>query len=115
MNHWYFIVPLAVLSYAAILFIGLQLGVYLHELRELVQDLNYRLRNVEAEEDDSSAVIETTPQTIETKRRKGQLPSHDDEDSAIVTVKSPKQLREERDAKLKAELDEIQGHSSRIE
>ena len=116
MNHWYFIVPLAVISYVVVLAFGYWVGMKYGDLLDRIQRLHEENEARKAEEaDQGSAVVETTPQIIESKRRKGQLPTNDDEDSAIVTVKTPRQIQEEKDAKIKADLDEIQGHSSRIQ
>lgn len=105
MNHWYFIVTLSVISYALILLFGLIVGYSFRDLKDRVQQLHEdnEARKAE-EEDDTPAVINTTPQSIERKARAGKL---DDEDSAIVTVKSPKQIQEDQDRKLQEDLDKL--------
>lgn len=114
MNHWYFIVPLAAVSYLCALALGYVLGYVHSRLYERMNELLGRVEDLEPEEnEDDTAIIETTPQLIEKKRRQGKAPEDNDE-SAIITVKSPRQLAQEKAAREKAELDEIQGHSSRI-
>lgn len=48
----------------------------------------------EVEEPDEPQVITTTPRLIETKRRAGKL---NDEDSAIVTVKTPRERMRDKE------------------
>jgi hypothetical protein len=114
-GHWYFIVPIAAASYLVAIALGYFLGLIHSRLLERVNVLLGRVEDIEneLEEEDDTAIIETTPQSIEKKRRSGQLPENDEE-SAIVTVKTPRQLAQEKAEREKAELDEIQGHSSRI-
>lgn len=105
MNHWYFIVPLAVISYALILLCGLIVGYSFRDLKDRVQWLHEDNEARKAEEaDDTPGVITTTPQLLEKKARAGKL---DTEESAIVTVKTPKQIQEEQDRKLEEELDKL--------
>lgn len=60
----------------------------------------------ELEQDNEPAIIETTPQLIREKVRKG---TAEPDDSAIVTTKTPQEVRRTRDAKLKEELDRVTG------
>lgn len=70
-------------------------GLY-KEAAERFQSQADRLQELskEVEEPDEPAVITTTPRLIETKRRAGKLK---EDDSAIVTVKTPRQLRQQNE------------------
>lgn len=115
MNHWYFIAPIAAVSYIVPIAIGFWFGYKFRELQELFHKIRGDFEgHVKEEEDTSSAVVETTPQLIEKKRRAGKLPTNDDEESAIVTVKSPAQVRKEHDEAVQREIDERLGTNSHV-
>lgn len=65
--------------------------------------LEKELKQLRADEE-TPAIIETTPQIIREKIRKGETPG---DDSAIVTTKTPQELRQAQDAKLKEDLDRL--------
>lgn len=58
------------------------------------------------ETDDVSAVVETTPNLLRERDRQGQL---DTEESQIVTVKSPAQVRADKDRQLQKDIDRETG------
>lgn len=111
MNHWYFIAPVSAVSGLVLIASGFALGWWHRLIWDKLVEFNNRFKELEDDED-IPAVITTTPQLIDRKRRAGKA-SEDDEESAIVTIKSPRQLKAEEELKLKAELDEIEGYSSR--
>jgi hypothetical protein len=78
----------------------------IRNVEDVLLSFSSRIKVVEEvlDEEPESAVVTTTPRTIERKRRSGEL---DTEDSAIITVKSPRQVRKESDLKLQRELDEL--------
>lgn len=113
MNRWYFIVPIAAVSYILALAAGYLAGYFHRRLVDGFAKLSGRVGDLEDElNDNSSAVVDTTPQLYDAKRRAGKLPENDEE-SAIVTVKSPRQIQNEKDAQLKEDLDQASGRSSR--
>jgi hypothetical protein len=80
------------------------LGVTYDRLKRDIIKINEDLEIRKKEERDESAIIETTPQIIREKTRKGQ---ELDEDSAIVTTKSPQEIRKAKDTQLQRELDKL--------
>lgn len=76
-------------------------------LRSLSNQIKSILRMIEtSNENDTidSAVVDTTPNLIREKERKGEL---DTDDSQVVTIKSPAQVRADKDRKLNEELDKL--------
>lgn len=60
------------------------------------------INNVQVEEE--QAIVETTPAIIDQKKRASKLPDPDDDDSAIVETKTPKQIKKEQDENLQEYL-----------
>jgi hypothetical protein len=85
--------------------VGYYLGLHYKRVNEWLQrvdkDIN-RWKSQEEEANNESAIVETTPQIIREKVRKGEEPN---EESAIVTTKSPQEVRKAKNLKLQKELD----------
>jgi hypothetical protein len=101
-------VIVSIVSIAALIAMSFFAGMNYRNIISSIDKLNNDLTNHKKEEEhqDESAIVETTPQFVREKVRTGQV---SDEDSAIITVKSPKEVRQAKDAKLQKDLDKITG------
>lgn len=94
---------------AVVMFIGIVIGYKLYAIDAEAKRLQGEIDNLSADDDEpGDAVITTTPALLEQKRRAGKLNDNDAE-SAIVTVKSPRQLRKEDTIRREAEIDHATG------
>lgn len=93
---------------AALLAFGFMLGYKFYGTDRDLRKLREELERLQAEDqgEPGDAIITTTPQSIEQKRRAGKL---DDEDSAIVTVKSPREVRRQQHERTEAQIDRATG------
>lgn len=82
------------------------LGVQHKRIQDAIAKLNNDFTNhtKEEQEDDESQIVETTPEVIRDKVRKGETPG---DDSAIVITKSPQEIRKAKDAELNERLDKL--------
>lgn len=94
--------------FAITLMTGLVIGFHVTDIRKRLADLRADLdaRTLDDDDEPGTAVITTTPQVIERKRRAGKL---DDEDSAIITVKSPQQVRKDQYEQVERDIDRATG------
>lgn len=101
---------LGVFACIAAFSVGMAIGYYHRELERKLEELRLQVSNVNAKleepEEETSAVIETTPQLIREKERKGEPVAGDDE-SAIVQIKTPRQVKADKDRELQKELDKL--------
>lgn len=101
------IVCLSILSFVVLFSIGYYLGVHYRliydQLQSIDKDIN-RWKHQEEEMENESAIIETTPQLVREKVRKGEETS---DESAIITTKSPQEVRQAKDTKLQQDLDRL--------
>lgn len=82
-------------------------GLGLKQTREIIATLRSDFDTyVEEEASDESAVVETSPQLIR-ERIKTRGTDELDDDSAIITIKTPQEVKRERDEKEQAELDRL--------
>lgn len=106
-NTWFFVFGL-ILCFC----IGYIIGVQLHMVRRSLESVQFWIKEREAEdaETQGSAVVESSPNLIRERDRQGQL---DTEESQIVTVKSPAQVRADKDRQLQKDIDRETGMGNR--
>lgn len=106
-NTWFFVFGL-ILCFC----IGYIIGVQLHMVRRSLESVQFWIKEREAEdaETQGSAVVESSPNLIRERDRQGQL---DTEESQIVTVKSPAQVRADKDRQLQKDIDRETGMRNR--
>lgn len=102
-----FIISAAVLAAVLLLAVGFLLGYYFRTIRSALQKLQTDYEERRAEEAGVQQVITTTPQLIREKQQPAT--SDQEEESQIITVKSPRQLRADRDRHLEEDLDKLTG------
>lgn len=101
--EWLIVDSFLFLVYTITAFGGYVLGRNESRLQERIKHINDELRTRKEEEDESS-IIETTPQLIRQKVSKGDV---DPDESAVITTKTPEELRQAKQAKLDRELDRL--------
>lgn len=107
MPSLWIVVPLLVAASAVWMLVGLWVGFNFMVLREQYKRLDEWHRDAE---DTSSAVVDTTPNLLREKERRGELET---DESQIVTVKSPRQLKADKDRQLERDIDRVTGMGNR--
>ena len=103
-SELWLVAAITALGSLLLLILGFVSGYYYKDLYNRLYALLNRIHEIEEENKPESAIVETTPQLIRQKVRRGDI---DDGESAVVTVKSPRQLRADKDRQLKEELDRL--------
>jgi hypothetical protein len=86
------------------LVLGYVIGNNQHLVRQAIESIQFWIKEREAEDAEGSAVVESPPKLIRERDRQGKL---DTDESQVVTIKSPQQIRADKDRKLNEELDRL--------
>lgn len=108
-NAWYLILLFSLTPMLGLVLgfcLGYVVGAQLRLIRRTLETIQFWIKEREAEDAEESAVIETTPNLLREKERQGTL---DTEESQIVTIKSPRQVKADKDAQLEREIDRVTG------
>lgn len=97
------LIGVILITYSLAAYGGYIIGRNERQIRDRIRRIDNELRTQRTEEDGSS-IIETTPQLIRKKTAKGVV---DTDESAIVSPKTPQELRKAKETKLNEELDRI--------
>jgi hypothetical protein len=97
----------ALAAFCVMFVLGFTVGYSLRQLRNLLVDLRHDFDDRKEIEDTDTAVIDSSPQHLREKReeriRKGE--ELDDEDSQIISTKTPQQLEAETERAKESKLD----------
>lgn len=112
MNNTLLMILLCTIAPVSTLVLGYVIGNNQRLVRQAIESIQFWIKEREAEdaEEDESAVVETSPNLIRERERQGEL---DTEESQIVTVKSPAQVRADKDRQLQKDIDRETGMGTR--
>lgn len=112
MNNTLLMILLCTIAPVSTLVLGYVIGNNQRLVHQAIESIQFWIKEREAEdaEEDESAVVETSPNLIRERERQGEL---DTEDSQIVTVKSPAQVRADKDRQLQKDIDRETGMGTR--